>query len=321
MALPSIVNKLTSAIGSGNSGFPITKYPLDVLQGYILVPQGWKIPAASLISATAALDFLQEAIYQGRASRIFPIGPIQEFEPQNTDRQQETSNLGFVRTTQDGKTGFRFGFWNGGLEYWKSISAFDGTDMNVLLVDKKGTIIGTYVKNATDEKEIYGLSQTDYAVSPFNWAVGSTGPKFFTDIQLADDTELSSAAAAINLGVSVFSVLNGLVDVELVDAESSTTGVIHVKIVADGGNTDIYDTHADALAVSGAWDIKDHADGTTPVVVASVAKVPAKKAWALTLTTPPAAVDATLKDTVTLNGLTIPVAGIEAENTIVITVL
>ena len=130
---------------------------------------------------------------------------------------------------------------------------------------------------------------------------------------------MNSAKAIVNLGVPALTNVTGLRNVDLVDAVSTTTGVAHVSATTDTGSTNVYDFYSAELNQIGAWDVRNSSTGAV-VVVSAVALVPAKKAWALTLTTPPAGVTANLKDTITLHGLTTPVDGIESSGAVVVTV-
>jgi hypothetical protein len=285
----------------------------------ILVPDSWELSDADLQSASTALAALQADVYAPRASRIFPIGPFANIESQDTDATVEETALGYRRTIRRGKIGRRFEIWAGGPVYHQSVFAFDGTDRKAVIIDDKNNIIGTYVTDANGNKVFKGLSLSDFAVSNYGSPDGTVGAKFFITLQFAVDAELNTAKAVVNLGVPVLSYVTGLNDAHLEDDDSATSAAdtVRVMVTMDKGSTtaeDVYAEYEAALSQSGAWDVTDS------VTVASVAGNDARSSWTLTLTTPPASVNVTLKSTTVLNGLTTPAAGIEADNTITIAV-
>lgn len=322
--MANIINQVTAASGAGNTGAPRSVIEEGIPVGVMLVPPGPLLDNDDLQSPTTALEALQAKTWAAQSARIFPIGPFANIETQDTDATVEETALGYRRTIRRGKIGRRFEIWAGGPVYHQSVFAFDGTDKKAVLIDDKNNIIGTYVENAQGQKEFYGLSLSDFAVSNYGSPDGSVGAKFFITLQFAVDAELNTAKAVVNLGVPVLSYVTGLNDVHLEDDDSATsaTDTVRIAITSDKGATsaeDFYAIYETALSQSGAWDVRN-ASTDAAVVVASVAGNDSRGSWTLTLTTPPASVKVTLKSTTVLNGLTTPAAGIEADNTITIDV-
>ena len=272
-----IIGEVNCSSKKGNVGRPACAVKLDHLVGLVLTFDGFEIPNAKLGSFADMLEYLQEATLASGKDRVFYIPKIFGNEDTTPDPEVKQSGYGFTVKIDEKPHQFNIELEDLGIKFYQNLRKFkDRKDMRMYWIDT--TFIG-------GQQTSTGLKGFECTFMPKQVKVGIKGGDYTmykAELQLEDTMALSDKLSTVlfpeNFDLSV--EMGGILDVEL--TATGGLGIATVKAKTWISRTPLYNLYADALAVAGAWVVRD-ASTNAIVTPTGVAKDTVNEGWAISL--------------------------------------
>jgi len=281
----------------GNTGQPSCDTKIQKLTMLILAYDGFKIPASSLITFEDALAHLRAATIAALPkNRVYPIKTVEGLTDNTEASEVIKSGYGNPQYSNEKPHTFEIDTENLGIGYYKNLRKFKGQkNLRAFWVDT--TFIGGQ-KNANGDLVPFECTFDAKQVKVGDG--GGTITKNMVDFSLKRATALSDDIEQIVFDED-YDLANDLYGVLGVELSSPAAWVVKAKEMIT--KTDLYDSYADALAVTGAWKATNAVTGAA-IAVSTVVKDIVNKGWTITLATVTAA-DITLADPAALAALNV----------------
>lgn len=262
-------------IKSGNTGQATCDIKLDKIVMLLLCKDGFKVPASELGSDVDVLAYLQEkSIAALPKDRLFPFKTIKGYTENTEAAEIIKYGFGDFAGRNEKAVTFEMDSEYLGVGHYKRLRAWlDDKSTRAFVIttssihgekDKDGNLV-PFEANFNPQQVKIGNGAD--AVTKTMVDIAFRNPKAFSDdlngYQFEDGTS------------SLFNELFGCVDLRL-----STPSSFVVKANVAISNLDMYDEYADALAVVGAWEMKNAITGAV-VPITSVVKNPTYKGWTI----------------------------------------
>ena len=254
---------------------------------------------------------LEAAMLLSRTSlnKVFPFSGFREADGGVGDPNVGTLGDGYEEVLNESLPKFTLKH-TAGVAQTQSLVAFNGWNDKVFVVDDKNILWGV----KTSGNGVKGFSVGSLYANPP--AFGNTGAINVNLVKITFGTleEFKSGLVALKLDFNVTDLVS-IVDVQLEEVDDAAGYAFTIGAKTKYAGTDIYESFADLLAVTGAWKITKVSDGSN-VAVDTVTKDATNKGWVVTADdTTPIATGTELKielvDPTALAALGTPVEGIE----------
>lgn len=225
-----------------NLGVSICPLVPDRIRKIILTPKNMVIGLADF-----AKEKLEQMAYAERPNRIYPIGPIAEYEPSGGEPQ--TSKLGYGPTQMNGYSDFsqKWTLCNFDFNIASNVAKLEKTSMGVLFVDENNIIYGQRCADAS-EKTLKGFVAT--ITTPVSlFPTSSEKPKTQINILFDDAKKLLTDIETVICDFDVIETLNSLVWVDVIKEGESG-----YKVLEHEGRLDLTPIFGNLLGASTAWD-------------------------------------------------------------------
>jgi hypothetical protein len=281
----------------GYTGQPTCDTKIQKLTMLILAYDGFVIPAAELTTFEDALAYLQAATIAALPkNRVYPIKTVEGLTDNTEAAEVIKSGYGNPQYSNEKPHTFEIDTENLGIGYYKNLRKFKGQkNLRAFWVDT--TFIGGQ-KNANGDLVPFECTFDAKQVKVGDG--GGTITKNMVDFSLKRATALSDDIEQIVFDED-YDLANDLYGVLGVELSSPAAWVVKAKEMIT--KSDLYDSYADALAVTGAWKATNAVTGAV-IAVSTVVKSATYKGWTITLATVTAA-DITLVDPTALAAINV----------------
>lgn len=283
----------------------------------LILTRGFELSANDLVDSDSLLAAVSAAMRNPRSSanKLFVFTGFREADDNTGDPQEQTLADGYSEILVEALAKYTLKH-TAGVAQTQSFVEFNGWNDGVYVLDSKNVF---WYRNKSNGGGTYFQVGTLYSTYPRfgNTANINTG---LVKLTLGDADDLKGGGlSCIKVDSSFVKSLPNIVDVVLSEDKAATGYAFSIVIKRKYTGTNIYESYADLLNVSGAWKAS-LADGTS-VGIASIAKDATldngNGGWTATLASTPTIDPDTviyleLVDPAALYALTSPVDGIES---------
>lgn len=272
----SILNQTNCGTTGGNTGIPDCAVMIKNWKYGFLVPLSFAVPAASLISESAFLTYMQAAAQEDNPSqRIYPLPPI-EAVTDNTEEPVSETIGGTAFFVRDGKYNLTARYVKGGNCVSNALRKFNNGNYALIGVDGAGLVFGTRV-GAADE--LRGIPLDNFNARAFRFATDSTISNYSFNV-VFDAAYINEGLAFVQTNLADMLGVTGLQNITLSLVAPRTTNTFTVQAKAGCAGINLYDLYATELA-----DVTNYEVTRNGLVVAitSVATAPGSKGFLFTL--------------------------------------
>lgn len=262
--MSTIFDNSPCATTGANTGFDNCGLDMQAICGMFILQPGTTF---SLLEISTEANFLLAIKSKSIAStgRLYPLTDLVISNDGTEASVVQTYNNGAKRKVRNGAFDLTFDLLKGGkCLIDRLMQGFDGRDWDVLLYDVAGQML--VVKNTDGTLSGLSLNLFDVLTSKLNDGTKSTQ----NAVHINADGGKFSATQIFKFTTGLNSILSikGLMNVSLAGTRTTNVGSITGKIGC--GKTDLYATWGAALAVAGAWVVKDAVSGNL-LTITSVA--------------------------------------------------
>lgn len=311
--MADLVNPCSVSAFSKNTGVECAKI-ISAFHMIDLAPVSAKWQASDLIGFDA---YRQNKIHADKANRWYPIfgnkAPVVDYEVNEEADKTETFANGTTKFISYGAYGITIHTDKGGWCLAQALLSFNKRGYGFIGYDAEDNLICRF----NDDGTFSPLRPTDiYMPKP---KLGTLTESYRNKMYISiSPDEIIRRGQIFKATTSLLDQM-GLLDVKVVSGAAATTTSITVKVLAECSEDDLFDLYADALAVVGAWVVKE---GANTITVTGVTKNTGLKAWVLAFATQTTGdhLTADLATPAALKALTIPVTGYESEGPLAVTI-
>lgn len=275
--------KICTPAGGRNTRVGSCWNDIGVPRGFLIGPVGVNYTSVTVTALLAAIN--TNLLNDNPALRIYPVQNVVVPTDQTPDPNQITfAGNGQIVIASENARSMSFQYYQGGYCLHRSLRGFNGQQLGIMIIDSKGQLVCTNGSAADTVQFIsayFWEKQLKWAMTTSEVTAYSAFASFDT-AQIDDNGVIIDCSA--NGGLAALEQLTGLFNVALTsnNAQTSTTATVGAKIVGCG-SADMYALYKAALAVPGAWVVKNNATGGL-LTVSGVASSDAFDGWVLTIT-------------------------------------
>ena len=239
----SNLNKPKCSTEQGNVGVCDCALAIEILEGFIPAPRGFKVLAADMVDDATFLETLQDAVLAARSGRIYPVAISGTPTDNSQDPTAETLGNGGIAIVREGFYDITVQAEDNSVYLAQQLRTFNKSRMGVFLYDQNGTVWG--IKSGDDLMAIpLELIFTDYKLP-----TASNIAQVLTRL-VWDKATFLSGFGFYELEPADLITLEGLKNIQLkVVSRAGAAITINATILGCGDNLGLeYETEAENVA-------------------------------------------------------------------------
>jgi len=274
----SNLNKPKCGTEQGNVGVCDCALAIEILEGFIPAPRGFKILAADMADDATFLEALQDATLAARSGRIYPVAISGTPTDNSQEPTAETLGNGGIAIVREGFYDITVQAEDNSLYLAQQLRTFNKSKMGVFVWDQNGTVWG--IKSGEDLIPIpLELIFTDYKLP-----TASNIAQVLTRL-VWDKAIFLAGFGFYELSPADLITLQGLKNIDL-DVVSRAGAVINIKATILGCGDNLGDEYETEAEVVGMWTAVNAVTGAS-LTITSIAFNSTTGNFVFTLSTNP----------------------------------